>query len=200
MPKHYEILEKTVAYDGYFKILKYRFRHGLFAGGSSEPLERELFERGHAVAVLPYDAERDSVLLVEQFRVGALEAPRGPWLMEIVAGMIEPGETPESVARREAVEEAGCTVQELVPICRYLVSPGGTSEQVSLFAARADLSEVGGIHGLDHEGEDIRAHVVPFDQAMDMLSDGIIHVAPALIALQWLALNRERLRDLWLEH
>ncbi len=197
MSNHYDIIDKSIAYDGYFKILKYRFRHGLFDGGSCEPIEREIFERGHAAAVLPYDAVTDSVVLIEQFRVGALEAPRGPWLMEIVAGIIEPGETPESVARREAVEEAGCGIDELLPICRYFVSPGGSSEQVSLFAARARLDTVGGIHGLDHEGEDIRAHVVPFEQAMAMVADGTIHAAAPIIALQWLALNREWLRDLW---
>lgn len=197
MPGHFEILDKTLGYDGYFKIVKYRYRHGLFAGGDSDALDRECFERGHAVGVLPYDAELDAVLLVEQFRVGALEAPRGPWLIEIIAGMLEPGEAPEDVAYREAIEEANCRPGDLIPICRYLPSPGGSSEQVSVYAAAMSLENMGGIHGNADEGEDIRVHVVPFEQAMEMVEDGTIHAAMPIIALQWLALNRDRLRDTW---
>jgi len=197
MPQPYEILESETVYHGFFRMLRYRLRHGLFAGGVSQELTRELFERGHSVGVLPYDSARDSVVLVEQFRVGGLEAPRGPWLMEIIAGVIEPGETPEAVARREAVEEADCRVQELMPICRYLVSPGGTSEQVHLFCAPVDSEGIGGVHGKPDEGEDIRVHVVPLDAALAMIADGTIHAAMPIIALQWLALNRERLQDLW---
>lgn len=197
MSYHYEILESETVYDGFFRMLRYRLRHGRFAGGMTGELTRELFERGHSVGVLPYDAGRDSVVLVEQFRVGGLEAPRGPWLMEIIAGVIEPGEAPEAVARREAAEEADCRLQELMPICRYLVSPGGTSEQVHLFCAPVDSAPLGGVHGKPEEGEDIQAHVVPLDAALKMIEDGTIHAAMPIIALQWLALNRERLQDLW---
>jgi ADP-ribose pyrophosphatase len=149
------------------------------------------------VGVLPYDAERDEVLLVEQFRIGALEAGRGPWLMEVIAGEMEPGESPEAVAHRESLEEADCRLDELLPICRYLVSPGGASEEVSLFCARARTENLGGVHGRADEGEDIRVHVLPFEQAMTMVEDGSVHAAMPIIALQWLALNRERLRELW---
>lgn len=199
MAHDYEILERTVRYDGYFRIVEYCLHHELFNGGRSAPIRRECFERGHSVSVLPYDPELDAVALVEQFRVGALEAPRGPWLLEVIAGVIEPGEPPAAVARREALEEAGCRLDELIPISRYLVSPGGTSEQVVLFAARADLADVGGVHGLDEEDEDIRVHVVPMAEASEMLSNGTIQAAAPIIALQWLALNRERLRELWLD-
>lgn len=199
MPHNYEVLERRIRYEGYFRMVEYHFHHDLFEGGRSVPMRRECFERGHSVAVLPYDPAIDSVLLVEQFRVGALDAPRGPWLLEVIAGIIEPGEPPEAVARREALEEAGCRLDELVPVSRYLVSPGGTSEQVVLFAARADLSGIGGVHGLDEEGEDIRVHVVPFEEVEDMLANGSIHAAAPIIALQWLTLNRERLRDIWFD-
>lgn len=197
MPHHYEILSTETAYEGFFRILRYRLRHGLFAGGMSGELTRELFERGHSVGVLPYDAARDRVLLVEQFRVGALAAPRGPWLMETIAGVVEPGEAPDAVARREAMEEADCRVDELMPICRYLVSPGGTSEMVHLFCAPVDSESLGGVHGKPEEGEDIQVHVLPLDAALAMIEDGTIHAAMPIIALQWLALNRERLQDLW---
>lgn len=197
MTKKLEVLERKICYQGFFRMDRYLIRHGLFEGGMSPPLSRELFERGHSVAVLPYDATRDEVVLVEQFRIGALEAPSGPWLFELVAGMLDPGETPEAVARREAREEADAELHEMRPICEYLVSPGGTSERVHLFCARVDTSGLGGVHGLDSEDEDIKVHVVPFEAAMGMLRDGVINSAMPIIALQWLALNRDALLDLW---
>ncbi|WP_440995556.1 NUDIX domain-containing protein [Arhodomonas sp. SL1] len=194
----YEIIDAEDAFQGYFRLRRYHLRHAQFRGGMGPVLTREVFERGHSVGILPYDPDRDQVVLVEQFRVGALDAPRGPWLMEIIAGIIEPGEPPEEVARREAVEEAGCEVGEILPIHRYLVSPGGTTEQQSLFCAHVDVTRLaGGVHGLAEEGEDILVHIMGFDEAMAMVEDGTIHAAMPLIALQWLALNRERVRDLW---
>ncbi|NBQ70291.1 MAG: NUDIX domain-containing protein, partial [Nitrosomonadaceae bacterium] len=135
-----EILEKTICFEGFFRIEKYRLRHRLFNGGWSRPLSRELFERGHAAAVLPYDPIRDAVILIEQFRVGALTAPGGPWLLEIVAGMIESGETAQDVVKRESIEEADCIITDLLPVCDFLVSPGGTSERIALFCGRADAA------------------------------------------------------------
>ncbi len=192
-----DILEKETVHDGFFKVHRYRVRHALFAGGMSEVLTRELFDRGHSVGVLLYDAERDAVVLVEQFRVGALEHPSGAWLFEIVAGMLEEGSTAEAIAHKEAQEEAGAQLQEMEHICDFLVSPGGASERVSLFCARASVEGLGGIHGVDAEGEDIRVHVVPFDEAVEMLRSGILNSAMPIIAMQWLMLNRERLQDLW---
>lgn len=192
-----EILEKRVCHDGFFRMEHYRLRHRLFGGGMSPELDRELFERGHAAAMLPYDPQLDRVVLVEQFRVGALGAPGGPWLLEIVAGIIEAGETPEQVVVREAREEAGCGVLVLEPICDYYVSPGGTSETIALYCGKVDASAVEGVYGLADEGEDIRAFSVPFDEAVAMLRDGRINSASPIIALQWLVLNRERLRRLW---
>lgn len=192
-----EILEKTTVYDGYFRIDHYRLRHRLHAGGWTAPLEREVFERGHAVAVLPYDPVRDEIVLLEQFRIGAHAAGRQPWLVEIVAGIIEDGETVEDVARRECLEEAGCAIEELEPLYDYLVSPGGTSESVSLFIGRVDAANAGGIYGLAEEHEDIRAFCVPADEALNMLAQGGIGNAVALIALQWLALNKDNLRKKW---
>ncbi|RFA28338.1 ADP-ribose diphosphatase [Alkalilimnicola ehrlichii] len=197
MNKRFELLDRSLAYDGFFRIEKYRLRHGLFDGGYGPELTRELFDRGHSVGVLPYDAVRDEVVLVEQFRVGALEDPRGPWLMETVAGMVEEGQTAEQVARRESLEEADCRLGELIPICDYYVSPGGSSEKVAVFCAQANTKGLGGVHGLADEGEDIQVHVVSFDAAMNMIETGVINSAMPIIALQWLALNRERVQDLW---
>lgn len=192
-----DILEQETGYRGFFRIERYRLRHRLFDGRMGPVIERELFERGHAAAMLPYDPYCDSVVLLEQFRIGALTAPGGPWLVEIVAGIIEPGESPEAVVRREAGEEAGCAVSELVHICDYLVSPGGTSERLSLYCGKVDSRGLGGIHGLASEDEDIRVSVVPFEQALTLVGDGTINSASPIIALQWLQLNRARLREAW---
>jgi ADP-ribose pyrophosphatase len=193
----FEIIEKATAYQGYFRIDRYRFRHRLFAGGWSGEIKREVFERGHAVGVLGYDPERDAVVLIEQFRIGAVAAGVAAWQSEVIAGIVDEGETPETVAHREAQEEAGCTIRDLVPICRYLVSPGGSSETVQLYCGRIDSAGIGGIHGLPEEHEDIRVEVVPFAEARDRLLAGRFGNAPAIIALQWLILNRDTLRACW---
>lgn len=195
----YEILDKAVCYQGFFRMERYQLRHQKFSGEWSRPVTRELLERGHAAAVLPYDPKTDCVVLIEQFRIGALTAHEGAWLMEIVAGIIDANETPQQVVVREAIEEAGCTLTKLIPLYDYLVSPGGTSEQIALFCGKTDTTKVsdGAIHGLMSEDEDIRVHVMTFSKALALLSVGKIKSASAIIALQWLALNREAIRDRW---
>lgn len=192
-----EILEKTVCFEGFFRVERYCLRHRLFNGNWSHPLTRELFERGHAAAVLPYDPIRDEVVLIEQFRAGALAAPGGPWLLEIVAGMIEAGETAEEVAKRESVEEADCVITDLIPLYDYLVSPGGTTERVALFCGRVDATHAGGVHGAIDEGEDIKVHVVKLETALTWLNSGKLNSASVIIALQWLALNRHTVQRQW---
>ena len=192
-----DLIAHTTPYRGYFRVDAYRLRHRRFDGGWTGEMRREVFERGHAAAVLPYDPVRDAVVLVEQFRAGAYAAGRDPWLVEVVAGIIEPGESPADVVRREAVEEAGCTITDLEPAGTVLLSPGGCSETLFMFCGRVDSDGVGGLHGLDHEHEDIRASVVPADEALAWLAEGKIASAPAVMILQWLALNRARLRAAW---
>ncbi len=191
------ILEQTTRYKGFFRIDHYRLRHRLFNGCWSDPITRELFERGHAAAVLPYDPIRDEVLLIEQFRIGALDAPGGPWLLEIVAGIVESSETSEGVVKRESVEEAGCEITDLIPLYEYLVSPGGMTERIALFCGHVDTTLAGGIYGIQDEGEDIKVHVVALNTALQYLESGKINSASAIIALQWLALNREQVRAQW---
>lgn len=199
MEHDWKILGRDTAYQGFFRIDRYRVQHTLFEGGWSEPMTREVFERGHAAAVLPYDPARDQVLLIQQFRIGAVAAavPGGPWLLELVAGIIEDGESPEAVVWREAVEEAGCELGELELVCDYLVSPGGTSEQTCLFVGRVDLGAAGGVHGLAEEHEDIRVHVVDAGEAIAMADDGRIANAAGVIGMFWLARHRERLQAQW---
>jgi len=192
-----EVVEKTTPFQGYFRIDRYHLRHRKFDGGWSEVMSREIFERGHAVAVLLYDPTRDRVALIEQFRPGAFAAGMEPWLIEIVAGIVEPGETPEEVARREALEEAGCEVTDLHFIGRYLTTPGGSSESIRLYCGRFDSRGVGGIHGLDHEDEDIRVLPLSRQEALERLAAGEITNLFSVVALQWLALNYTEMMSIW---
>ncbi|ROV61521.1 ADP-ribose diphosphatase [Vibrio ponticus] len=193
-----EIISKETVFQGYFKMVKYRFKHRLFAGGWSEVIEREMFDRGHAAALLPYDPITDQVVLVEQIRVGALEHAQ-PWQLEIVAGIIDRDESAEEVARREATEEAGIEVKRLMPVTSYYPSSGGCSERLDVFVGEVDASTAHGIHGLDYEGEDIRVHVVSREQAYQWVESGRFENGASIIALQWLMLNHQRLRVQWQE-
>jgi len=187
-PMDVEVLQQEACYEGFFTMKKLTIRHKLFNGGWGQPINRELFERGEAAAVLLYDPVLDVVVLTEQFRIGALNEP-SPWIFELVAGIIEPGETPAEVAIRETQEESGAHITQLTPICQYLVSPGGTNEKLHVFMALLDSTDVGGIHGLEHEGEDIKVHKISRQQAYQGVVDGRINNAATVIALQWLQLN-----------
>ncbi|MBM3484397.1 MAG: NUDIX domain-containing protein [Alphaproteobacteria bacterium] len=191
------IVEHAVVFQGHFRVERYGLRFRRFDGGMSRVISREVFERGHAAAVLPFDPVRDEVVLLEQFRVGALNAPGRPWCLEPVAGIIEEGERAEDVARRETQEEAGLELLALLPICEYLASPGGSSERIALFLGRIDATKAGGVHGLADEGEDIRSLVLPFDAAWREMMGRPVAVASLLIAMQWLALNRDAVRRQW---
>lgn len=192
-----DVLDCRTRYQGFFRLLEYTLRHRLFRGGWSPPFTRELFDRGPAVAVLLYDPIKDTVVLVEQFRVGTLGSPGPYWMLETVAGIVDPGETPEQVARREALEEAGCTVTALERIGSYFPSPGGSSEVITLFCGRTDSHGAGGIHGLPDEHEDIRVVVLPALETVEMLDRNELRNAATIIAVGWLARHRDRLRAAW---
>ena len=192
-----ELVDHVMAFQGYFKVGRYFFRHSLHQGGQSPVISREVFERGHAAGVLPYDPLRDEVVLIRQFRAGLYAAGRHPWGWESVAGIIEDGETPEQVVRREAVEEAGLKVGDLIPIHNLMLSPGAMSESCTLFLGRVDSTAAGGVFGLASEGENILVKVVPFAEARAMLDRGEIENAAAVVALQWLALHRDEIRTRW---
>jgi ADP-ribose pyrophosphatase len=193
----FEILSKETAYQGFFRLEKYRLKHELYGGGWSNELVRELFRRGNCIAVLLYDPHADKVVLIEQFRAGALLNPNKAWLVEIVAGAIEEGETAEEVAYRESLEEAGCEILQLKVINEFYTTPGGSSEWITLFCGKVDSTQVGGVHGLDHEDEDILVRAVAFDDVYRMLENGEIDSAIPIIAIQWLALNRQKLKQEW---
>lgn len=194
MTKQFTIINETTPYQGFFSLKKIELKHTLFNGGWSKTITREMFHRGNCVAVLLYDPLRDEVVIIEQFRIGAMQLKEKAWLLEIVAGAIELGETAEDVAYRESAEEAGCEIQELVKINDFFTSPGGTSELLNLFYGRVDATNVGGIYGLDEEDEDIVVTTMKFDAVYQLLLEGKILSAIPIIAIQWLYINREKLR------
>lgn len=190
--KDIKILKVEVTHEGFCHIEKITLQHSLFNGGWSEPFVRELMNKRCAAAVLPYDPVLDKVVLIEQFRVGALEYNNGsPWLFEVVAGLKDKGEDEsfEDLAKREVMEETGMNVLDLMPITHYLVSPGGTSEHVQLFCAHIDANTAPSFSGLSEENEDIRIHVVSSREAFTAVKGGLINNAAAIIALQWLELK-----------
>ena len=193
-----ELISKKTRYKGFFRMNEYRFKHRLFKGGWSAEVKREVFERGHAGVLLAYDPKRDEVVLIEQIRIPAYETSQTPWLLEVIAGMVEEGESPEEVVRREASEEAGITIGRCKPIVSYLSSPGGASERMYVYVGEVDATTATGIHGLACENEDIRVHVVSREQAYQWVEEGIIDNAASVIALQWLQLHHVTLRKDWL--
>ncbi len=192
-----DVIGNEACFEGFFKLVRYRVRHSLFAGGWSRILVRERMEALNAVAAMLYDPRRDQLVLVEQFRIGALEAGPGAWTLEPVGGVVMDGEDPASVVRREAMEEAGCQVECLEAIGSYYVSPGTSVERVRLFCGCVDASAAGGTFGVDGEGEDTRVVVVDAASAIQRLFTGGIDTALTIIGVQWLAMNRERLRQGW---
>ncbi len=198
-PDRAETLNVEPLYEGYFSANRYTLKHQTFAGGWTPPIAREVFERGHAVGILPYDPVSDRVVLIEQFRAGAMVAGWHPWLIEIAAGIIEPGETPTEVATRETAEETGLAVKRLEFIAHVLCTPGGSTETLALYCAEVDALAAPAQAGLAHENEDIRVFSLSADEAVKLLSAGVVDNSSTLIALQWFALNRARLRALWMD-
>jgi ADP-ribose pyrophosphatase len=192
-----EILERRSAHQGFFSLDVVRLRHTLFAGGWSEPLTREVFTQRRAVAVLPYDPEGDRVVLVEQFRSGPLDVLAEPWLIEAPAGLVEPGESLEDVARRELREECGLGAGRLERAVSFFSTPGASSEKVTLFVAELLDEPKGGVHGLEDEAEDIFNHIVPAETAFGWVREGRVTGMTGVLGLLWLELHRDRLRRLW---
>lgn len=191
------IKKVTTRYQGFFQLNEYQLQHKLHSGQQSQLMTREVFERGDAVVVVPYDPKQDKVLLIEQFRPGAVRTQETPWLLEFIAGMFDENESPIEVAIREAKEEANITLKEddVSLIMEYLSSPGGMSENIHLYFAKIDANqvEVGQVFGLAQEHEDILLHLVSRADALALLEAGKITNASTVIGLQWLALNYQTL-------
>ena len=191
-------LTKRILYKGFFSLLEYRFQYRKFDGSVSEMVTREILERGHAVVLLAYDDKRDEVVLIEQIRIAAIDTQDSPWMLELIAGMMDhENESTEEVARREAMEEAGIVIGKCKPIISYLASPGGLTEQLHVLVGQVDSSTAKGVHGLAEENEDIKVHVVSREQAYKWVEEGVINNAASIIALQWLQLNHLTLKNEW---
>jgi ADP-ribose pyrophosphatase len=193
------IIKRETIHRGFFRLELYHLKHKLYRGGWSAEIEREIFERGRTVGIILYDPDRDEVVLVEQFRLAAHLAKMPAWEIEIVAGIVDKeGESEIELARRESKEEAGLElIGEPIFIHRFMPSTGACTEVVDLFAGRVDASEASGIHGLADENEDIKVIVMSFDEAMKQVRADTIKNGPTLLALYWLAAERERLRREW---
>jgi ADP-ribose pyrophosphatase len=191
------VLDDQSVWSGHYSMRRLTLQHRRFAGGWSEPIVREVFERGDAVAVLPYDPVSDSLVMIEQFRPGAMRGSDSPWMLELIAGVVEAGERDEEVVHREAMEEAACELSELIPIATVFPSAGACTEQVRLFCGRVTKAAIGGLHGLQEEGEDILVHSVSRTDALRMLEENRIPNGHTLIALQWLHIHGESVRGRW---
>lgn len=192
-----EIIGRTTAYTGFLQLTQYRVRVATPGGGPGETLYRERIEGLRAAAVLPFDPVNERIILVKQFRVGALGAPSGAWLLEPPGGVIDEGESPEAAARREAWEEAGCRLGPLAPILRCQTSPGVSDECVALYCGAVDSGSVTTTAGRHSEGEWTEVVALDLDTAIRDLGRGMLTAATLIIAVQWLAANRRRLVDLW---
>jgi ADP-ribose pyrophosphatase len=193
-----EIVDAANVFARYLRIDTFRFRHRLFSGEWSAVRSYDVLRRGRAVAIILYDPNCNSVVLVEQFRLPALLAGSSPWQIEAAAGMIDTDETPEAVAIRETREETGLgLIGEPIVIQRYLPSAGGSDESVVLFCGRVDSALAAGVHGLPEEHEDIRVAVKTLAEIEAMLDAGAIENGHTLIALYWLLRHRDRLQQLW---
>jgi ADP-ribose pyrophosphatase len=188
-----EIKAREVIGRGWGRIERFVFRHKRFDGSWSDEVTRDVYTIAEVVNVLPYDPKLGAVVLVEQFRTCGLVWGEATWLFEAVAGIREEGEAPEDVARREAEEEAGCQINRLHAVSTVWSSPGGYGERASLFVGEADLASAGGIHGLAHEHEDIRAVAVPLAEAYQATKDGRITDTKTILLIQWLVLNSQDL-------
>lgn len=195
-PETVHVSARRQPYASFFAVEEYDLSWPRFGGGHGPAVTRAAFVSGDAVTVLPYDPVRDRVLLVEQFRAGPFaRGDRHPWLLEAVAGRIDPGETPEDAARREAEEEAGLRMGDLLPVAAYYSTPGAKTEYLYSFVGLSDLRDgTAGVFGLADEAEDIRGHLVAFDALIGLIASGEVNNGPLILTALWLQRERGRLR------
>ncbi len=195
-PLKYRLLDRKTLYRGFFRMELYTVSYDGYDGAEIGPVAREIFERGDAAALVPYDPVRDEVVFIEQFRPGALREENGPWLTEFVAGIVDPGDRGDPLAAvlREAGEEAGLECRFAIRAASFYTTPGGSTEKIDLYVGCVDASRAGGVHGLASEHESIRVFAVPFAEALGMLRAGELRNAATIIGMQHLALNRAEIR------
>ncbi|MFW1762766.1 NUDIX domain-containing protein [Acinetobacter calcoaceticus] len=183
-----EITSREYVFRGFIQVEKVSLRHRLFNQSEYTPvIQRELIHRPEAAGVLLYNDQKQQFALIEQFRVGALDDPLSPWQLEIIAGVLDGDETPESCIRRESLEESGCAVQDLQHLFSFYPSAGACSELFHLYVSETDLPTEGGVFGVDNEGENIQLHLFNYSEIQTLLDSGRLRNAPVIMALQWLS-------------
>jgi ADP-ribose pyrophosphatase len=194
MKYKFNLLDKEIIYQGFHSIELLKFNFNKFSGELSNNVSREVFQRKPCVGVIPFDPIRQEIILIEQIRPGPITNNHPtPWLLEIVAGIVDENEQAEITVLREAKEEANCNITQIIPIYEYYVSPGCSSEIIKLYCGITDTTHAGGIYGLSDENEDIKVHVVKLQDAFTMLNSGKIINAATIIAMQWLLINHHKI-------
>ncbi|MFV5386232.1 NUDIX domain-containing protein [Acinetobacter junii] len=174
-------------FRGFIQVEKVTIKHRLFNKSNySSSIHRELIHRPEAAGVLLYDNQQRRFALIEQFRIGALNDIVSPWQLEVIAGVLDGDETPETCIRRESLEEAGCEVHDLQHLFTFYPSAGACSEIFHLYVANVELPTSGGVFGMPDEGEDIQLHLFDYSDAPLLLKNGRLRNAPVIMALQWL--------------
>ena len=174
-------------FRGFIQVEKVTIKHRLFNKSNySSSIHRELIHRPEAAGVLLYDNQQRRFALIEQFRIGALNDTVSPWQLEVIAGVLDGDETPETCIRRESLEEAGCEVHDLQHLFTFYPSAGACSEIFHLYVANVELPTSGGVFGMPDEGEDIQLHLFDYSDAPLLLKNGRLRNAPVIMALQWL--------------
>ncbi|RKG32546.1 NUDIX domain-containing protein [Acinetobacter guerrae] len=182
-----KIHSREYVFRGFVKIEKISLQHRMFNQNNYiQEIQRELIQRKTAAGVLLYNDAQQKFALIEQFRVGAVDDSDSPWQLEIIAGVLDGDESPETCIRRESLEESGCQIDELEHLFSFYPSAGACSEVFHLYAAQTDLPEHGGVHGVADEGENIQLHIFDYTQLEPLFRYGRLKNAPVIMALQWL--------------
>jgi len=193
-----EILDESVLSDHFFTLKQYKVKHSSFLEGDCPAVVRERLEGKTAVSILLFDPHKDAIVCVEQFRIGLMGVADRSWSIETVSGFCDIAhEQPHEVAAREVVEEAGCELQDLIEVGEFFVSPGSSTERITVFVGCVDSAKVSGVHGLAREGEEIRPVVIPREAAVSQLFKEL-NSTSIIIALQWLQINLDELNQRWL--
>ena len=189
MKLKYKIINKKNLYSGFFSLNKYEFIHEKHNGEWTSAVEREIFSGAHVSTLLPYDPIKKEIILIQQFRAGALSRYDENYLLEIVAGIVDEGENPEQTAIRECFEETGCEVKQIHPVQSYFPAPGSSESYYHLYLGEIQAFDGERIKGLEKENEDILVKSFKIDEVRQMLKEKKIMNGLTLIALQWFFLE-----------
>ena len=189
MSSKFKILNKKNIHNGFFKMNEITLKYKKYDGSWSNEIKRELFGGAQVSAVLPYDPVNKKIVLIQQFRPGTISRDSNNYLDEIVAGIIDPGESPKDTAIRECLEETGCKVKNLRSIQGYFPAPGSSESFYHLFLAEVIAPDKEAIRGLENENEDILVKSYTFEQVKEKMEKNEILNGLTLIALQWFFLN-----------